>query len=280
MIKVNLFLLVLIVSMVSALPSQAADKAEIMLMPTRVVMAANEKAATVQLKNTGNATGQFSVSLVDMEMKEDGNVVILDPDVAAPFSATPYLHLSPKSITVKPQQSQTIRILQKRNARKAEPGEYRSHLRVKMENDNVEGTEAAANNPLADTVISVKANLVLIIPVIFRVGETSYSMNIEEPILQYDANGQPAVNMYLAREGNRSAMGDFSISYKPSKGKEKLLTFFPGVPVYRPTLRRFISVPLDVPEGLFLKNGSLEISYSSQEQEGGTILAHTSLILK
>lgn len=276
----KIFLLILATIFLCPTFSYAGDKAEIMLLPTRVVMEKDAKSAIVQLKNTGGATGQFSVSLVDMEMKEDGSVVTLDESAPGPYSAIPYLHISPKSITIRPGESQTVRILQKRNVT-LEPGEYRSHLRVKMENDNVEGTEAAAKDQSkTEAVIAVKANLVLIIPVIFRVGETDYSVTLESPVLKRDASGHPSVDMYIAREGNRSVMGDFSIKYKPAGGgEEKLLTFFPGVPVYRPTARRFISVPLDVPAGLSLNSGSLEISYAAQETEGGKVLAQKSLPL-
>ncbi len=113
----------------------------------------------------------------------------------------------------------------------------------------------------------------LIIPVIFRHGETSYGIQIDAPKLSRDASGAAALEMYLLRTGNRSSMGDFSIDYIAPDGKSQLLKFFPGVPVYRPTERRFVSVPLDVPAGMNLKQGSLKIVYSEQEKEGGKVLA-------
>lgn len=258
--------------------ANAADRAEIMLMPTRVALAQNERSATVQLKNTGTATGAFSVKLVDMTMNEDGTVTPVKDGEVEPFSAIPYLHVSPKSVTVKPGEVQAIRLLQKRNV-SLEPGEYRAHLRVKMENDNVEGTRVSTSDQTENTTISIKANLVLIIPVIFRVGETDYKVSIEEPRLVRTSAGQTKLDLTLVREGNRSSMGDFSVSYKKPGEELKLLTFYPGIPVYRPTPSRHVSIPLDIPEGVSLSEGTLEITYTAQEQEGGDILAQTSLPL-
>lgn len=258
--------------------AHAKKQAKMMLIPTRVVMQDGARAATIELRNNGDATGQYTISLIDMEMKETGQVVALPSDQPGEFSAIPYLHLSPKSTTLTPGESQVVRVMQKRN-QEMEPGEYRAHLRVKIENDNVEGLNGSDPVPPAQTSISVKANVVVIMPVILRVGETEATLALENPQVIYDAQGKPILSLNLLREGNRSAIGDFSITYKSPGGDERLMTFFPGVAIYRPTPKREVTIPLDVPSGVSLKQGSLDITYSAQEQEGGKPLAKTSLNL-
>jgi len=261
-----------------------ANRAEVLLLPTRVVMENNDRFTTVVVKNVGNATGNFSVSLVDMQMKEDGLVTDMDPGKPDPYSAIPYLRIAPKSITLKPGETQNVRIM----VRKPEDlplGEYRSHLRLSLDNDNVEGINDSTTNPLNPTKqpeahISVKANLVLVIPVILRNGETTVSMKIADPKLTRDDKGKAALGLTLLREGTRSSMGDFSITYTGPDGKPQLIKSFPGVPVYRPLDKRTVSIPLDdIPKGIDLNRGKLDIVYAAQEKEGGKPLAQAELQL-
>jgi hypothetical protein len=257
-------------------PLWAANQAEVMMLPTRVVMENKDRTATVVIKNVGQATGNFSVTLIDMKMEESGMVVPVEGEKSAEYSAIPYIRIAPRSMTLKPNESQNVRLML-RIPEGLENGEYRAHLRVKIENDNVDDSGQPINTK--DVAIAVKANLVLIIPVIIRHGETSLVMQIDSPKITHDSSGAPQLDMYLKREGNRSSMGDVSVNYSAASGKPQLLKFFPGVPVYRPTPRRFISIPLDVPKGVTLSSGSLHITYDAQEKEGGQTLAETTMPL-
>lgn len=257
-------------------PSRADEKAEITLLPTRIVMGKTDRFATVTVKNSGQAEGNYTTDLIDMQMREDGMVVPLPEGQADEFSAKPYLHMAPRSFTLKPGESQNVRILLRKPENLA-PGEYRSHLQVRLANDNV---TAAAKPVKNSTAIAVKTNIVLVIPVIFRNGDTTLSMKIEDAKLTHDARGAPVLDMYLARTGDRSSMGDIAVNYiPPGGGSPKLLKSFPGVPVYRPTARRLIAVPLDVPPGTNLGEGTLDITYTAQAKEGGQQLAEARLAL-
>ena|SRR5579871_4561223 len=260
------------------LPSAAhANRAEVMILPVRVVMENNDRYETVVVKNVGDATGDFRVGLQDMKMLGNGMVVPLDPGESPQYSAMPYLHVTPKSMTLKPGQTQTVRLML-RVPENLEPGEYRTHAFVRLVNDN---TDAQVNTAGKDAVITVKANVVIIIPVIVRHGATVMSIGIADARLSHDAKGTPSVDMYLTREGNRSSMGDISVTYVPQGGAPQLIKEFRGVSVYRPTARRFLSVPLDeTPKGIALAHGSLDIVYSAQEKEGGKKLAETRLSLR
>jgi hypothetical protein len=253
-----------------------ASRAQVMILPPRVVMENNDRYSTIVIRNIGDATGDFTVGLQDMKMLETGMVVPLDPGETPQYSAIPYLHITPKSMTLKPGETQTVRLML-RVPESLGPGEYRSHVKVDLVNDN---TDAAVNAMSKEAVIAVKANLIIIIPVIVRHGATTLSMGIADAKLSHDAKGTPSVDMYLTREGNRSSMGDISVTYIPQGGAPQLIKAFRGVAVYRPIARRFISVPLDeTPKGVSLARGRLDIVYSAQEKEGGKTLAETQLSL-
>ncbi len=249
-----------------------AKNAEIMMLPTRVVMEKNDRYTTIVIKNTGDSTGDFTADLADMKMLETGMVVPYEQGETPQYSAIPYIHIAPHSMTLKPGETQNLRLMLRKPER-MEPGEYRAHLKVRVVNDNADNPVNTAGNA---AVIAVKANLVIVIPVIIRNGETSLSMGIDQPILSRDPKGNASVEMYLTRAGNRSSMGDISVTCYPPGGAPTLIKFFPGVSVYRPTARRFISVPLDeTPKNLNLSQCKLGVTYAAQQKEGSQKLAET-----
>lgn len=246
-----------------------ANRAETMLIPTRIVIDKGDRYATLVLKNTGNATGQYEITTVDMRMNEDGSIVEIPEGETPDFPATPLVHVAPRSVTVASGASQTIRILV-RQPEGIEAGEYRSHIKVRVVNDNVEAGGAAKPEQGS---IEVRANLVLVIPLILRVGETSFKASLSDPQLRTaPEGGSRFIEVYLNREGNRSSMGDFKV-LQNRNGALVEVASLDGVPVYRPTARRVVNIPLTGPLG----TGPLTIRYQQQESEGSAVLAETTL---
>jgi P pilus assembly chaperone PapD len=118
-----------------------ANRAEVMLLPPRVVMENNDRYSTIVIRNIGNATGDFTVGLQDMKMLETGMIMPLDPGETPQYSAIPYIHITPKSMTLKPGETQNVRLML-RVPENLEPGEYRTHVKVRLVNDN---TDAPTN---------------------------------------------------------------------------------------------------------------------------------------
>ncbi len=256
--------------------SEAAwARAEILLLPTRIVMESGDRYVTVIARNTGDATANLRLELVDMAMQENGKVIIMTQEEKDPYSAIPFLRLAPLSMTLKPQASQTIRILL-RKPQELEAGEYRSHLKVNVEDDNVEETEAKKKADTKETSISVKARLAFTIPVIFRTGETSIAVKFDKARVVRNEQGKPVLSFALLKEGNRSVMGDFAIGYSAAGGKMEVIKNFPGVPIYRSTPRREVLILLDdLPANVDLSKGKMNIVYTAQAKEGGMKLAET-----
>jgi hypothetical protein len=252
-----------------------ARHAETTIVPTRVFLENADRLATVVIKNTGDATGNYALDLVDMKMTDAGAVVYYEKGETPLFSAVPYLHIAPRSITLKPGQFQIVHIfLQKPGIREA--GEYRAHLQLRVVDDDVE--PAVPSVALKDGQIVVKANLVITIPVIVRNGATTLAMSIDRPILAHDANGNPAIEMYLARQGTRSSMGDISVTCAQGGGAPRVIKLSTGIAVYRPNARRFVSVPLDeTPKDVNLSKCKLGIAYTAYQHDGGKKLAEAQI---
>ena len=179
--------------------SSWAKTAELMLVPTRIVLENGAHYATVTVKNSGDGIGRYRIELIDATMQEDGGIKLHDDGSHDQFSALDMLSISPRSMTLKPDEYQTVRILV-RNADSLATGEYRSHLKVKMtEND----LDADTNEPTPDaTSIALKPKLVMVIPIIIRHGETSYQVTIDDAkIIPAASLGMPIgdVNVAIVR---------------------------------------------------------------------------------
>lgn len=260
------------------LPNLAiAANAKLILFPTRIIMDANERYASVQVKNTGDATGEYTIEAVDMRMDETGIVRPLKEGETEPFSAKDILRFSPRSMTLAPDQAQSVRLILKKGSN-LQVGEYRTHLRVRTINNNVEKDkqENTANNQSENTRISVGMNTTMSIPIIVRKGETHYESRLLNPQLTKSAEGKSQLMVDIQHSGNRSSMGDLTVTYYPNNSKEKyILQVLAGIPVYRGVLTRPVKIPLNAPDGISLNTGKLHIAYSAQTEEDHRLLAET-----
>jgi hypothetical protein len=261
-------------------PYTYANKANLVLYPTRLVLDNNERTATVMIKNNGNASGKYRVELVDMQMLEEGGIIEIK-DREEPYSAKNMLRISPRSVIINANSDQNIRIMV-RKSKDIKDGEYRSHLKVTMVEDNVDHLEEkdANDNPikLKGVGITVKSRLVLVIPVIIKHGAVNYNVDIIDAKLKNIKNtiskkDELFAEIMMKREGNGSSMGDIDISYINPNGKKYLLKHVNGIAIYRSSERRKLTLPLDLPEGLKIGKGKLVVSYKGQEKEKNSILA-------
>ena len=265
--SMNRFMAAVLALLVAGVPACWAKNAEIMLLPTRVVMEKEDHTSTVLIKNTGDKAGTVHIDLIDMKMGEDGMVVPYAEGETPQYSAIPYLTLAPRTTVLKPGETQNVRLVLHKPVN-LEAGEYRAHLQVRIISDKAD-----------DAAFSDKANLVIVIPVIVRFGDTTLSVGIQQPRLDRTKTGGLAIGMYLTRQGSRSAMGDIAITCNLGGGEPaQVIKFFPGVAIYRPTERRFLSVPLDeTPKNIDPSACRLGVTYALQQKDGGGVLGRAEL---
>jgi hypothetical protein len=85
--------------------------------------------------------------------------------------------------------------------------------------------------------------------------------------------------LQFEREGNGSVYGDVSVTFTPRNGKPHSLARVGGIAVYTPNRVRKTTLPLQVPDGLALAGGTLDVSYRDRLEAGGKLLAQASLNL-
>ncbi|MDZ4261215.1 MAG: hypothetical protein U1B30_02660 [Pseudomonadota bacterium] len=116
--------LVLIALLMLALPVRA----DVLVSPQRVSLDDDKRSATVILRNPSAGPRTYRLEWIEQRMSEDGVYsAYKEGEEQKHASASPYLRLSPRQITVQPNSNQSIRV-EFKPGKEMKPGEYRSHL--------------------------------------------------------------------------------------------------------------------------------------------------------
>jgi hypothetical protein len=254
-------------------------RADLMLHPTRIVFDKNQRAAQVELINNGTKPASYRISLVNRRRNDAGQFELADTPGEGERFAEPMLRYSPRQITLQPGTAQTVRIMLRKPADLAE-GEYRSHLLFDKLPD-AEGSTSIENRGAAGSQIGVMINALVgaSMPIIVRHGNVGATVSLGGLALQKDAAKNPLLVMRFEREGSSSVYGDVSVTFTPRGGKPQTLAQLAGIAVYTPNRVRQAALPLQVPKGLALAGGTLDVVYRDRPEAGGNLLAQASLNL-
>ena len=226
-----------------ALPADAASPfGGMAISPTRVVLDAGGRGASVTLYNSGGAPVTYRIDEVELGLDAQGNYRALAEGEEAPWAATPYLRYSPRQVTLEPGQRQSVRIIA-RAPRDLPPGELRSHLSISSIPlvTPVEDKPAAPAEPGEERTVAVTVGLDyrITIPVLLRTGQPSGGTVIESAVPDPAAES-PALMVTLARVGLRSDYGVLR-AFDAAGAEIGLLR---GVAVLPPGRTRTVRLPL------------------------------------
>jgi hypothetical protein len=261
------------------LPASHAG-AELMLYPTRVVFAGNQRAAQLELINNGSQGATYRISLVNRRMSETGAFTEIETPLPGEQFADDLLRYSPRQVTLEPGAGQAVRIMVRKPAN-LPTGEYRSHLLFAQQPEARDGSSIEARGSAAENEIAIKLTTLvgISIPVIVRHGNTDASVSLTQLDLQQPSAGAPTLGLQMERSGSQSVYGDLTVSLIPARGAEQVIARANGVAVYTPNLVRRARIALQWPNGQRLADGTLRVSYREQAEDGGELLAEAVLEL-
>ncbi len=253
------------VTAVLLLPLFCSAQGDLLVTPRRIVFEGSKQREEITLANTGQDTAYYSISFLQYHMTDDGSFEeITEPKSGQQF-AEPFLRFFPRSIQLAPGESQVVRMQLRRLPNMAD-GEYRSHLYFRAVPDE---KPLGEEDILTDsTAIGIRLTPIfgISIPVIVRIGNLSSKVAISDLALQKEENQPPALNIVLNREGNQSVYGDLSVDYTGTDGKQINVGLVKGIAVYTPNVLRRFTMPLNIPEGVELKEGKLLVRFSSSSE--------------
>ncbi len=258
-------------------PIRSFAQGNLLLSPRRVVFEGQRRATELNLANTGKDTARYAISMIEVRMKEDGGFeVIDDADSAGAFIASPYVRFFPRSVTLAPNEAQTVKIQVMRSSELI-PGEYRSHLYFRA----VPQAVAEGDKPRpADTTsvsVSLRPTFGISIPILIRVGEPTGTASISD--VAFAGGEEPSIQMVFNRSGNTSVYGDVQVEHVADNGTVTPVGMAKGVAVYTCIDKRKFSLALDKSAKVDWGTGSLHLSYSDQSPKAEK-LAEGSLQLK
>jgi len=269
------FVILLLLTTASSMQSMA--QGNLLLTPQRVVFQGTRRIEELNLANTGNDTARYLISLINLRMKEDGSFEeISAPDTGQSF-ADKWVRFFPRSVTLGPQESQTVKI-QLTRPLAMEPGEYRSHIYFRAIPDQ---QPLGGNTTSSDTSISVRLIPIfgVSIPVIIRIGATATETSLTDLSVDWTKDTVPLLNMAFRRKGNMSVYGDISVDLVSAQGHTTRIAQVKGVAVYTPnTLRRF-RMQLRNTRGIDYHSGKLHVAYTTSSNAKPATIAEADLPL-
>ena len=267
-----------LIGALSLLALCAPARAELMLHPTRIVFEQNQRAAQIELINNGTKPASYRIALVNRRMTEAGQFEPADTPAPGEHFADSMLRYSPRQITLQPGTAQTVRVMLRKPAELAE-GEYRSHLLFDKLPDAEGENSIEQRGQNSGIGVVVNALVGASVPVIVRHGKVDASVKLSGLAVQYDATRRPLLAMRFEREGGSSVYGDVSVSFTPRGGKTHTVGQVGGIAVYTPNRVRQAALPLQLPAGVSLAAGTLEVVFRERPEAGGRQLAQASLAL-
>lgn len=254
--------------------------ADLMVAPTRIVFDKNQRAAQLDLINSGAETATYRISIVNRRMSETGEFSAIDSPGPGEQFAGELLRYSPRQVVLAPGVGQTVRISLRKPA-DLPAGEYRSHL-IFEKIAAAKGSTSIETQDAPTGEVSVQLTMLagLSIPLIVRHGETAASVTLAGLELLKPVAGQAALlALVLQRSGNSSVYGDLGAIFTPQGGATQEVGKAGGVAVYTPNPLRRVKLALQPPPGLVLARGTLRVTFRDRPDAGGKLLAEAAIEL-
>lgn len=260
--KFRIFCFVTLIIFSFLFSGNSAAQGNLLVTPRRVVFDGTKRSLDLNLANIGQDTATYSISMVQIRMKEDGGFeTITTPDPGQNF-ADKNIRFFPRTVTLPPKEAQLVKVQLLRTSQLA-PGEYRSHFYFRA---------VPKINPLGeiDTVKNNKSISVQItpifgitIPVIIRIGESNSKVSLSDLALQFAEDGAPLFSLRFNRTGNFSVFGDLAVDHVSPQGTVTSVGIANGIAVYTPNTTRKFQFRLNKVPGIDFNSGKLIIRYSA-----------------
>ena len=272
-----LTLLTMVITEQSLRKTDSIAQGDLVIMPRRVVLDASKRTQELNIANTGTDSAKYVISVVQYKMLENGGFEeITEPEAGQNF-ATKNFRFFPRSVTLAPNESQTVKV-QVINTADLQPGEYRSHLYFRAVAKEPSAEDKASAQPKSVSV-QLTPTFGIAIPVIIRNGNTNLNVKIDKPVLAINNSGVPQLTMTFNRTGNISVYGDLKIEYISATGKTTQVGIAKGVAVYTPNVARSLSLNLDKNPAIDYHKGKLNIIYTTSTESKPVVIASSQIDL-
>ncbi len=260
------------------IPFNLSAQGDLLITPRRVVFEGDKQSQEFTLANTGNDTARYNVSFLQYRMTENGAFEeIIQPD-SGQYFADAYLRFFPRSVTLAPNEAQTVR-MQFRRRPDMKDAEYRSHVYFRAVPDE----KPLGDLPAADST-SIGIRLIPIfgisIPVIVRVGALKVNVDITNTNLVAKSDSITELSLTFSRKGDKSVYGDLTVNWLADGESPIEVGLVRGIAVYTPNKTRHFTLQLQNLPGVDYSHGKLIIKYQASSDLDPEMFAEKEVQLK
>ena len=271
--------LTLLTGFIFFINNYASAQGNLLITPRRVLFEGSRKSLDLNLANSGTDTSTYTISLIQIRMKEDGGFeTVTEPDPDQRF-ADQNIRFFPRSVTLGPNEAQVVKVqVIKKNELKE--GEYRSHFYFRAEPKKRPLGEEDVKRDTGTISVVLTPVFGITIPVIIRVGESTAKVSLSDISLDLQSDTVPKLSLVFRRAGNMSVYGDLAVDHISAQGKITRVGVANGIAVYTPNqVRRFL-FNLTKVSGIDYRSGTLRIKYSSSSDVKPAVYAEATLLLQ
>jgi len=261
--------------------SAALAAGQLMIAPTRVVFEERDRAAQINIVNTGIETETYRISFVEKVMSKNGDFITIDKKEVPGKYSSDMLRYSPRQVILPPGKSQTIRLMLRR-PKSLESGEYRSHLYFQnVPKNSNKSIDKLTSEDQSQVKIELKPIVGITIPIIVRHGKMSVESKLDNVTIIKATEKSPRNQLAfrINRNGNQSVYGDLKAKHITKDGKETVIGRANGVAVYTNNTFRNVRMALETDIST-LQSGKVVVSYRERPENGGKLLSQAELLLQ
>jgi P pilus assembly chaperone PapD len=251
-------------------PFVAKAAGGLLVAPTLIELDKRQHSQSLRLINGDTQAHAYRISLLNYRMDENGQLHETKEETGQDKFASGMIRYSPRQITLKPGEAQTVRVVYRRSANLAE-GEYRSHLlfrKIPESRPPVYGEDTKSK-----LSINVKAIFGITIPVIIRHGELSATGQITQVKAAQTKEGKSGISMHVERTGERSLRGNLVVT-----ADELEVARVNNLAIYLSSPYRRVVLPLD--PGQSLEGKKVVVEYRENKKDGGSLIARSETIFR
>ncbi len=251
-------------------PAANAGVGDLLVAPTRLILNGG-RGAEVILKNVGDETATYRVSIELRRMQANGSLSDVDQPTAEEKLVQDMIFFAPRKVVLPPNQPQSVRISARPPAGLPD-GEYRAHILFRA---IPKPRQAGEVNEIQGVGFRLTPIYGVTIPVIIRLGNLEATAGIAGVRLAKIAD-KKAIQVDLTRSGKRSTYGELKVL---KEGLKEPLAQLRGVAVYNELAERTVMIPLDE-ESAGQASGKVTVQYFEIGDSGSKLIAETSAVLR
>ncbi|NCN27306.1 hypothetical protein GW915_07000 [bacterium] len=258
--------------------------ANLIVFPTRVELKGRQKSAQFSVRHNFTETKEVNVSAAFYKMNANGKMTQIQKDPEKQeWSLIPALRFSPRQVTLKPGETQTIR-LRVYSKGELNEGVYRAHL-IFTPND-VPKEEIANNSKSKKKELNMNLKFIvsLAVPVYYTAGDPKSSVTIGNQRIEGEKEDK-FFTFDLLRKGEGLVRGDAHLMINSEGSKSKEIGLIRELATYVP--KRSVKMPLQKENLALLKKGAkltLEFRKSKKpeaddDEQDDKVLSSAELVL-